>query len=84
VPIENHDFKVVANQDGAAILDAERGSLSTLNPTGAYVWQRLQRGESLDNVVASLARETSEDSSVVERDVREFVEDLKRNYLLPQ
>jgi hypothetical protein len=72
----------VADRDGAAILDLERGLISTLNPTGAYVWQGLQRGEPLETIIASLASETGEATSVVERDVREFVESLKENQLL--
>lgn len=82
--IENPHLKAVADQDGAAILDIERGLISTLNPTGAYVWQGLQRGESLETIIANLARETGEESLFVERDVREFVEDLKQKRLLPQ
>jgi Coenzyme PQQ synthesis protein D (PqqD) len=84
VSIENPHLKAVADQDGAAILDIERGLISTLNPTGAYVWQGLQRGESLETIIANLARETGEESLLVERDVREFVEDLKQKRLLPQ
>jgi hypothetical protein len=48
------------------------------------VWQGLQRGESLETIIANLARETGEESLIVERDVREFVEDLKQKRLLPQ
>jgi hypothetical protein len=72
------------NDDGAVILDIERDSISTLNPTGAYVRQGLQRGESLESISANLARDTGEEFQLVERDVREFVEDLKQKRLLPQ
>lgn len=68
--------------DGAAILDIERGEISTLNPTGAYVWQALERGETLDVIVGSLARETREDHAIVECDVRKFIETLKERHLL--
>ena len=82
--IEYPHFKTVADQDGAAILDIEQGLVSTLNPTGAYVWQGLQRGESLETIISNLADETGEESLMVERDVREFVEELKQRRLLPQ
>jgi coenzyme PQQ synthesis protein D (PqqD) len=78
------NLKVVVNEDGAAILDIENDSISTLNPTGAYVWQELQRGESIDTVITSLARETGEEFTLVDRDVREFAEDLKQKHLLPR
>jgi Coenzyme PQQ synthesis protein D (PqqD) len=83
VAIENPHLKTAVDQDGAAILDIEQGLVSTLNPTGAYVWQRLQRGEVLETIIANLAHETGEESLLVERDVREFVEDLKQKRLLP-
>jgi hypothetical protein len=75
---------VIVSPDGAAILDIEHDSISTLNPTGAYVWQGLQRGESLETVIAKLARETGEDPLLVERDVRDFVEELQQKQLLPR
>ena len=74
--------RTVANQDGAAILDARRGTISTLNVTGAYVWRELERGESVEHIVASLARETEMPIDVVEPDVRTFVEVLRGRDLL--
>jgi Coenzyme PQQ synthesis protein D (PqqD) len=72
----------VADQDGAAILDIERGLISTLNPTGALVWQGVQRGEPLETIIANLATETGGEPLVVERDVRAFVKSLRDNHLL--
>jgi len=84
VAVENLHLQTVVDRDGAAILDIERGQVSTLNSTGAYVWQGLQRGESRETIIANLAGETGEESLLVERDVREFVEDLKQKRLLPE
>jgi hypothetical protein len=78
------NLRSIVNEDGAVILDIGQGLISTLNPIGAYVWQGLQRGESLETIIANLARETGEESLMVERDVREFVENLKQKRLLPQ
>jgi hypothetical protein len=82
----NHtsSLRAVVTQDGAAILDIERNSLSTLNRTGSYVWQRLQREESIEAIIASLAGETGEETSVVERDVRAFVQELQEKHLAPR
>jgi hypothetical protein len=77
------NLRAIVNSDGAVILDIEHDLISTLNPTGAYVWEGLQRGESLETISSVLARETGEESTLVERDVREFVEDLKQKRLLP-
>jgi Coenzyme PQQ synthesis protein D (PqqD) len=79
---ETNHLHTVADQDGAAVLDIERGMISTLNPTGAFVWYGLERGEPLETIILNLARETGEAPLVVERDVRAFVESLRENHLL--
>lgn len=73
----------VVDQDGAAILDVERGSISTLNSTGAYIWQGLERSETLETIVANLVRESGVEKRVVESDVREFIANLREQHLLP-
>ena len=80
--MKNSHLQPVVDQDGVAILDIDRGQVSKLNPTGAFVWQRLQRGETIEEVIANLACETGEEIHVIERDVREFVEVLKEQRLL--
>ena len=77
-------LKAIVSKDGAVILDIERDSMSTLNPTGAYVWQRLEQGEAIETIIADLASETGEDHLLVERDVREFVADLQQKQLTPR
>jgi hypothetical protein len=77
-------LKAIVNEDGAVILDIAQDSMSTLNPTGAYVWQRLQRGETIEAIIANLASETGEDHLLVERDVREFVAELQQKQLMPR
>ena len=79
--MENSYLQTVVDQVGVAILDIDRGQVSKLNPTGAFVWQRLQRGETIEEVIANLACETGEEIHVIERDVREFVEVLKEQRL---
>ena len=77
-------LKAIVNEDGAVILDIEHDSMSTLNPTGAYVWQGLRRGETIETITANLASETGEDPLIVERDVREFVAELQQKHLMPR
>ena len=79
---ENSHLRTIVNQDGAAVLDTKLGSISTLNATGAYVWQGLERGDSVETIAANLARETGERLEVVERDVLEFAESLRAQHLL--
>jgi hypothetical protein len=78
---EKTPLRTVANEDGAAILDAHSGQITTLNPTGAYVWQALQRGDSTDAIVANLARDTGEDHSIVQHGVATFLAELAEHHL---
>lgn len=79
-----HNLRAIVDDNGAAILDIERDAISTLNPTGGYVWQGLERGEALERIIANLARDTGEDELLVDRDVREFVKALTMKHLLPR
>lgn len=75
-------LRTITNQDGAAILDIRRGKISTLNPTGAYVWQALEHGMSLDEIVLSLAQETKTDQEVIRADTDAFLKQLAQEQLL--
>ena len=75
-------LRTIVNQDGAVILDTKLGKISTLNPTGGYIWQALEHGEGVEIIAANLARETGEQVGAVEHDVREFIESLRARKLL--
>ena len=79
---ETPQLHTVVDQDGGAILDIDRGQITTLNSTGAFVWQGLQHRETVSTIVTNLARETGEKVTTVERDVRDFIESLKEQHLL--
>jgi hypothetical protein len=72
----------MVNQDGAAILNVTAGTITTLNFTGAFVWQGLQRGENADMIVHNLARETGEEADEIKKDVLEFIDAMKKEKLL--
>jgi hypothetical protein len=78
---DNSHLRTMMNASGAVILDTKRGKILTLNPTGAYVWQALERGEELAAIVAALARKTGEQADVLERDVRKFMDALHEQHL---
>ncbi len=75
-------LRSIVDHDGAVILDFERDSILTLNPTAGYVWNMLQQGVSTETIIHELAKETLTDLAVVERDVREFLEELKSRNLV--
>lgn len=79
---EQARFRTMANKDGAAILDAYSGRIITLNPTGAFVWQALQRGDSVETIAADLVRETGAELDVVQHGIATFLSELKEQRLV--
>jgi hypothetical protein len=76
------NVRSVVDADGAVILDIPRNAMTTLNRTGAYVWQRLNQGVSLASIVTELSRDTGVDESIVAADVNTFMAELKSKHLL--
>jgi hypothetical protein len=83
MPSRTPNLRYIANEDGAVILDVEHNTICTLNTTGAYVWQQLQNGSQPDDIIANLQRLAGEETLLIERDVRAFLEDLEQKHLLP-
>jgi hypothetical protein len=75
-------MSTIVSEDGATILNVEAGTITTLNPTGAYVWQALERGEAPGTITADLARETGEQTERVKVDVQRFIDSLKAHNLV--
>jgi hypothetical protein len=75
-------LRTMQHEDGAAVLDIQRGIISTLNETGAYIWQALQREDSPETIIFNLADKTGEDVEVVREGVTTFLEELKQHRLL--
>lgn len=74
-PNPNLIWRVV---DGEAILlDTATGYHFSLDPIGTEIWQSLQASESIDDIVARIARTYAVDSNVVRADVAEFVNELQ-------
>ena len=76
------NLKSIVDHDGAVILDISRNSMTTLDTIGAYVWNRLGKGLSVDAIVTELARDTGADQEVVAKDVDGFMEQLKSRHLV--
>jgi len=75
-------LRSVVDQDGAVILDVQHDRMLTLNSTGAYIWQRLQQGKLIDEIIRELAQDSGVDVNVVNRDVHDFLEQLKSKHLV--
>ena len=78
----SNNLRTVINPDGAAILDIPRNQITTLNATGAFIWDKLQHGLAIDQVIRELAAASSTDPMIVETDVHSFLEQLRSKQLL--
>lgn len=75
-------LRSIVDADGAVILDLERNSMLTLNSTGGYIWGKLLQGDTPEDIIRNLADETLTDVAIVERDVRNFLEQLKSRRII--
>lgn len=73
---DKNSLRTLVTDDGAAILNTRSGQITTLNSTGAYIWQALEQGQDIPTITALLVRETGEEPSVVEQGVSLFLAEL--------
>ncbi len=76
------NLRSIVDHDGAVILDIPRHAMTTLDSTGAYVWERLTQGKQVTEIVEELARDTGADEALIARDVADFLEQLKAKHLV--
>lgn len=69
-------------QDGAIVLDVQRGQIFNLNLVGSRMLELLERGSAEPEIVNVISREFNASRDLVERDLREFVEALTRDRLV--
>jgi hypothetical protein len=74
----------VVDQDGTVILDIKHDAMLTLNATGSYIWDKLQQGQLIEEIIRDLSLDTGRDIALVERDVHEFLEQLKAKHVVAQ
>lgn len=64
-------------------LSAEFQAMITLNETGRFIWELLEKGAERDEVVKAICDAYEvEDKSVVEGDVDLFIEKLKKDNII--
>ena len=68
------DYVVLANAD----VQMQIRGLTTINETGAFIWNALQEDRSEADVVDMMLQEFDVDRATAERDVAEFCALLKR------
>ncbi|WP_263356662.1 PqqD family protein [Acidicapsa ligni] len=76
------NLRSVVDHDGAIILDIDRDLFISMNPIGAYIWERLVKGDTSEDIAATIASDTGSNISIVSADVAEFMADLKDKHLI--
>ena len=69
-------------QDGAVVLDVQQGQMFNLNRVGSRILELLESGSVQPDIVNVISREFSTSREVVENDVREFIEALRKHKLV--
>jgi hypothetical protein len=76
------NLRSIVTPDGAMILDITRNLMVPLNSMGGYVWNKLQEGFSVDEIVRELVRDADVDAATIESDVHSFLEQLTTMHLV--
>lgn len=74
--------KEIENQDGAMLLDIEQGVCFSLTPVASRIWQLLKAHCELEQIADIIAAEFTAPRDLVERDLSEFLDSLRRRRLL--
>lgn len=75
-------LRSVSDEDGTAILDIENNCLVSLNVTGSFVWKRLMQGVSVQAIVQELSGATGVEPSIVNADIKIFMDHLIEHRML--
>jgi hypothetical protein len=71
-----------ATEDGASLLDVDRGECFSINPAGARIWCFLKQGHTRAQIAAELVGTFGIDEEQASEDVADFIDNLQRHNLL--
>lgn len=57
-------------------------AMITINDTGAFIWQLLEKGSDIDSIVSSMCSEFAIDESTARLDCEEFIKILEDNKVI--
>jgi hypothetical protein len=72
------------NQDGAIVLDVRQGQMFNLNFVGSRILELLKSGSTESAIVDEISREFDVSCDLAEKDVREFLQNLKKCHLVEE
>jgi hypothetical protein len=71
-------------QDGAIVLDVQQSQMFNLNRVGSRILELLESGSAEPDIVNVISEEFNSSREVVENDVREFIESLRKHKLVSE
>jgi len=71
-------------QDGAIVLDIRQGQMFNANLVGSRILELLKTVSTESAIVDRISREFGVSSELVEKDLREFLESLKKRHLVEE
>ena len=69
-------------QDGAVVLDIRQGQMFNLNPVGSRIVELLKTGATELQIADQLSREFGVRRDVAQKDLQEFLHELKNHRLI--
>jgi hypothetical protein len=72
------------NRDGAIVLDVRQGQMFNLNFVGSRILELLKSGSAESAIVDEISREFDVSHDVAEKDVHEFLQNLKKCQLVEE
>jgi hypothetical protein len=69
-------------QDGAVVLDIRQGQIFNLNPVGSRIVELLKTGATELQIADQLSREFGVGRDVTQKDLQEFLQELKNHRLI--
>ena len=68
--------------DGAVMLDIDQGLMISVNVVGAKIWQRVEQGLTVNEIVDQLCIEFAMPRETIEVDVHDFLQSLRAYSLI--
>lgn len=72
------------NQDGSIVLDVRQGQMFNLNFVGSRILALLKSGSTQSAIVDQVSREFSVTRDLAEKDVQDFLHNLKKCHLVEE
>ena len=76
------NVRAMVSGEGAVLRDMRRGGSFSLNPMGAKVWQLLQKGAAMEQIIEQISSDFHAPRATVEDDVRDFIHRLEDQKLI--